>query len=340
MLRKLQRLKSWEGFLLAILIAVVIFNLLTAPNYYTLQNIINLFQLHIEKIIVALIMTFIIINAEIDLSVGSVMGLAGCVMAYLWQHEIPFGWCLLIGLLTGGLTGAFNGFMVAYVGLSSLVVTLAGLIGFRGLAHVLLENNSVGSYPAWFNQLGQQPLVGPFPLALIIFFVLLLIAIVILQWSGIGRYIYVIGNNREVARYSGVNVRRVKMMLFISSGIVAAFAGLLLAARLGSMRGDTAQGTELDTITMALLGGVSIFGGSGSIFGVMLSILIILNLRNGMGLLNVTGETQTGVIGALLILSVLLPNIARSVQEAWNRRQRGKIAQPEKKQEEVDTGVV
>jgi rhamnose transport system permease protein len=228
----------------------------------------------------------------------------------------------LAGLLTGVLAGAINGFMVSYVGLSSLIVTLAGLIGYRGVAHVLLENRSVGNYPAWFDRLGQQPLIGPLPLAMIIFFVLLVIALVILQRSGAGRYIFVIGNNREVARYSGVNVRRIKMTLFVVSGFVAAFAGLLLAARLGSMRGDTAQGTELDAITMVLLGGVSIFGGSGSLFGVLLSILIILNLRNGMGLLNITGETQTGVIGALLIMSVLGPNIGRGVRDAWNRRRR------------------
>ncbi len=320
MLHKLGRLKSWEGLLLVILIAVVLFDAVSTPHYLQLQNIINLFELRIEEIIVALAMTFIIINAEIDLSVGSVMGLAGCMVAFLWQRDVPFGWCLAAGLMVGVITGAFNGFMISYVGLTSLVVTLAGLIGFRGFAHVLLENNSVGNFPDWFDKLGQQPFIGPFPLAIIIFVVLLVIAIVILQWSGIGRYVYVIGNNREVARYSGVNVRRVKMILFIMSGIVAAFAGLLLAARLGSMRGDTAQGVELEAITMVVLGGVSIFGGSGSMIGVFLSILIILNLRNGMGLLNITGDTQTGVIGALLILSVLIPNIASSVRNRWNKR--------------------
>jgi len=240
--------------------------------------------------------------------------------------------CVLAGLLTGVATGAFNGFMVAYGRMTSLIVTLSGLIGYRGLAHVLLENRSVGNFPEWFDRLGQQPLVGPLPFALIVFFILLIIALVILQWSGAGRYVFVIGNNSEVARYSGVNVRRVKMILFAVSGLVSAFAGLLLAARLGSIRGDTAVGTELEVITMVLLGGVSIFGGTGSLYGVLLSILIILNLRNGMGLLNVPGENQTGVIGALLILSVLGPNIARGIREAWSRRhvQRIRVGEEEK----------
>ena len=320
MLHRLERLKSWEGILLALLIGIVIFNSSMTPHYLQVQNQINLFQLHIEKVIIVLIMAFIIINAEIDLSVASVMALAGCVMGYLFEKGLPFELCVLAGLLTGVLTGAFNGFIVAYVRLTSLIVTLAGLIGYRGLAHVLLENRSVGNFPEWFDRLGQQPIVGPFPLALIIFFVLLIIALIILQRSGAGRYVFVIGNNSEVARYSGVNVRRVKMTLFIVSGLVSALAGLLLTARLGSIRGDTAIGTELEVITMVLLGGVSIFGGTGSLYGVLLSILIILNLRNGMGLLNVPGENQTGVIGALLILSVLGPNIGRGVREAWSRR--------------------
>jgi len=337
MISRLERLKSWEGLLLAILIVIIVFNTFTTPHYLQVQNQINLFQLHIEKIIVALIMTFIIINAEIDLSVGSVMGLAGCVMAYLFERGTPFEVCILAGLLTGVLVGIINGFMITYVGLTSLIVTLAGLIGYRGLARVLLENRSVGNFPEWFDRLGQQPLIGPIPLALIIFFALLIIALIILQWSGTGRYVFVIGNNREVARYSGVNVRRVKMILFIVSGFISAFAGLLLAARLGSMRGDTATGTELEVITMVVLGGVSIFGGTGSLFGVILSILIILNLRNGMGLLNITGEIQIGVIGILLILSVLGPNIWRGVREALNRRRVQQIyVGEEKKREEVN----
>jgi rhamnose transport system permease protein len=320
MQRRLEWLRGWEGILLVLLIAIVIFNSSMTPHYLQVQNQINLFQLHIEKIIIALIMTFIIINAEIDISVASVMALAGCVMGFLFEKGLPFELCVLAGLLTGVLTGAFNGFMVAYARMTSLIVTLSGLIGYRGLAHVLLENRSVGNFPEWFDRLGQRPLIGPFPFAMIAFFILLIIALIILQWSGAGRYVFVIGNNSEVARYSGVNVRRVKMTLFIISGLISAFAGLLLAARLGSIRGDTAIGTELEVITMVLLGGVSIFGGTGSLYGVLLSILIVLNLRNGMGLLNVPGENQTGVIGALLILSVLGPNVIQGIGEAWGRR--------------------
>lgn len=331
MQRRWEWLKGWEGILLVLLIGIVIFNSSMTPHYLQVQNQINLFQLHIEKIIIVLIMTFIIINGEIDISVASVMALAGCVMGYLFEKGIPFELCVLAGLLTGLITGAFNGFMVAYARMTSLIVTLSGLIGYRGLAHVLLENRSVGNFPEWFDRLGQKAIIGPFPFALIVFFVLLIIALILLQLSGAGRYVFVIGNNSEVARYSGVNVRRVKMTLFIVSGLISAFAGLLLAARLGSIRGDMAIGTELEVITMVLLGGVSIFGGTGSLWGVLLSILIVLNLRNGMGLLNVPGENQTGVIGALLILSVLGPNIVEWIRTAWGRRTIQRIRAGEEK---------
>lgn len=314
-------LRSWEGFLFIILVAIIVFNSVKSPVYWSIGNQINLFHLSIEKIIVALIMTFIIINAEIDLSVASMMGLAACAFGWLFQQGISVPLALLAGILIGVLGGIFNAFWIAKMGLPSLVVTLAMLIGFRGLARVLVEDRGITDFPAWFDALGQQPLLGPFPLALLLFFLFVMIAIVVLQYSAFGRYLYVIGNNREVARYSGVNVPQVKTILFIVSGIISALAGLLFAARVGAVRGDVALGFELDIITMVLLGGVSIFGGSGSIYGVLLSILIVLNLRNGMSLVNITGHVQTGVIGVLLIISVLIPNLQQTFQTWWNRRQ-------------------
>jgi len=316
----LGRLKSWEGLLLAVLVAVVAMNVVRSPYYLGVTNIANLFQLEIEKIIVALIMTLIIINGEIDLSVASVMGLSACVLAWLFQMGTPLPLAIIAGLLSGLAAGLFNGFWVAYVGLPSLAVTLAGLIGFRGIARILVEDRAIGGFPLWFNTMGQQPVLGPMTASIAIFFVLFAIIVVVLHRSALGRLVYVIGNNAQAARYSGVRVKRVKMALFAASGVVAALAGILYAARLGSVRGDMATGFELDVITMVLLGGVSIFGGSGNLVGVGLSILVILNLRNGMGLANITGNTQTSVIGALLILSVLVPNMAQVLQSSWKGR--------------------
>jgi rhamnose transport system permease protein len=318
------RLKSWEGLLLVVLVTVVVANSLLAPNYLQIGNQINLFRLSIEKIIIVLIMAFVIINGEIDLSVASVMGLAAATFAVSVENGMAAPLAILLTILVGIAVGLFNGFWVAYVGMPSLVVTLAGLIGYRGAAYVLLEDRSVGGFPAWFTALSQKPLLGPLPFSMVFYFILLVLAIILLQYTGFGRYTYVIGNNREVARYSGVKVKRIKMLLFVASATTAAIAGLLYAARLGAVRGSTGDGFELDIITMVLMGGVSISGGTGSLYGVLLSILIILNLRNGMSLANLTGHIQTGVIGTLLILSVLVPNLVNAARERLNRRRMGR----------------
>jgi rhamnose transport system permease protein len=298
----LERLGTWEGLLLVILLVTVSVNAALVPQYLTLQNQINLFQLSIEKIIVALAMTFIIINAEIDLSAASVMGLSACAFAIMVQSGVPAGLAILLCLALGALAGGVNAFFIAYAGIPSLVVTLAMLIGFRGFARVLLEDQGIGNFPDWFNSLGRDAFLGPFPLSLVTFAVLFVLCAIILHRTGFGRY-------------SGVRVKRVKAILFVGSGVISALAGLFYAARLASVRGDAATGFELDIITMVLLGGVSVFGGRGTMVGVLFSILIVLNLRNGMALMNITGHIQTAVIGILLIMSVLGPNLAERFGE-------------------------
>ena len=311
----LKHLKSWEGFLAIILLVVVIVNSLLSESFLSIENQINLFVLSIEKVIIALIMAKIIINAEIDLSVASMMGLSACALGWFVESGMPMTMALIASITIGAIGGAFNGFWITVVKLPSLVVTLAMLIGFRGLARVLIGDRSIKMFPQWFEDLGQQPLFLNIPFSVMIFMALLICVVIILEYTGFGRHIYTIGINQNVALYSGINVARVKMLLFIFSGIISAIAGILYAARLGTVRGDMGLGFELDIITIVLLGGVSIFGGSGSIYGVILSILIVLYLRNGMSLSNITGHLQTGVIGVLLILSVLIPNVLENMKK-------------------------
>ncbi len=318
------KLKGWEGFLFLVLIAVLIWNSSAGTNYLTVLNQVNLFTLSIEKILVVITMAFLIVNGEIDLSVASVMGLSAVTMAYAFNNGVPLWLAIIIGILTGALCGLFNGFWVAVVGINSLIVTLAMLIGFRGFARGIMENNYIGDFPEWFNAIGQKPLWGPIPFGVFLFLALFIIAVIILQNSGFGRRVYVIGSNADVARFSGLKTRKVKLILYMASGVMAAVAGILLSARLGSVRGDLATGFELDIITMVLLGGVSIFGGSGSLFGVFISIILVLNVRNGMGLLMLSEHFQRGVIAILLILSVLGPFIIGRIVE-WNKRRRWKV---------------
>ena len=314
-------LKSWEGFLLLVLILLFIGNATASPFFLTLNNQINLFQLSIEKVIVAVIMTLVIINGEIDLSVASIMGFSACFFGWLFQNGVSAEAAIVLVLTAGAVLGAFNAFWIAWVGIPSLVVTLATMIAYRGFARVLVEDRGITDFPEWFDRMGQTAVLGPLPLAMIIFFCLVALFYVILQRSAFGRQVYFIGSNQDVAAFSGINVRRIKASIFTLSGLIAALAGLLFAARLGAVRGDAALGFELDIITIVLLGGVSIFGGSGTMVGTLLSILIVLNLRNGMALANITGHIQTGALGILLILSVMVPNIREFI---------GKILSPKK----------
>jgi rhamnose transport system permease protein len=323
------RLASYEGFLSAVLLVLLVVNTLTlrdqsgVPMFLTSGNLINMFQLSAEKIIVALVMTFVIINGEIDLSVASIMGLSACAFGWLFQQGVPapaaIGLCLALGLACG----AFNAVCIVRLGIPSLVVTLATMIAFRGIARILVEDRGITDFPDWFDRLGQVGLVGPLPLALVIFILGAIFAWVVLERSAFGRKVYFIGSNRAVADYSGIDVGRIKAWIFIASGFVSALAGLLYAARLGAIRGDAALGFELDVITMVLLGGISIFGGSGRMLGTVLAILIVLALRNGMGLANITGHIQTGVLGILLILSVMVPMIRDRLTRLFQRGAHG-----------------
>jgi rhamnose transport system permease protein len=307
------RRHTWESLLLVVLAAVVLFNVTQSSGYVGVDNFVNLFQLHIEKVIVVVIMTFVIVSGEIDLSVASVMAWSGAVMASLHEHDVPLALAIVVALAAAAFAGVVHGWCVAKLGLPSLVVTLAGLIGWRGAARVLVEDRSIGDFPGWFDSLGQDHLVGPLPFALVLFAVMVAVGWVVLARSATGRILYVVGDNAEVARYSGVDLVRTRLLLFTSSSLVAGMAGVLFAARLGTVRGDMANGFELEIITIVLLGGVSIFGGAGRMSGVVLAVLIVLNLRNGFGLANVGGNTQTGVIGAILIGSVLAQNLIQRV---------------------------
>jgi rhamnose transport system permease protein len=184
---------------------------------------------------------------------------------------------------------------------------------------VFVEDRSFGDFPGWFDDLGQDDLVGPLPFSLIVFGIGIVLGGVVLGRSALGRRMYVLGDNADVARYAGVDVDAMRIWLFAASGTVAAFAGVLYAASHGSVRGDLGEGFELDIITMVLLGGVSIFGGSGTMLGVALAILIVLNLRNGLGLANVDSNTQTGVIGVILIVSVVARNTLDRLRTRWDR---------------------
>jgi len=244
--------------------------------------------------------------------VASTLGLSASLLGYLHNAGWNIWAAAAMALLLGGVCGLLNGTLIARLGLPSLVVTLGTFSFYRGLAYVLLGDQAARGYPEHFTYIGQGRLFGTqTPVALLIFGVLALIFALMLHRTRFGRYLYAIGNNKDASRYSGVPVQGITLIIYTLSGLVAALAGLILAARFGSTRPDIGNGLELTVITVAVLGGVSISGGKGSMIGAVLSLLLIGVTRFGMGLLNVQGQVQGIVIGLLLILSILLPNLGR-----------------------------
>jgi rhamnose transport system permease protein len=321
-MKRLQSLLiSWEALLVILLLIGVVIGSVLSPYFLSGFNFNALTSNIMEIAIMALPMTLIIIAGEIDLSVASVLGLASVVLGLLWQSGYPIWLAIGVALLVGLAAGCLNGLLVTQLALPSLVVTIGSLALYRGLAYVVLGDQAVSNFPTSFTNLGFGTIPGTeIPWSALIFAILVVIFVVVLHFSRLGRQLYAMGNNKEAARFSGINVSRVKLMLFILSGVIAALAGVIFTARFSSARPDNALGFELAVVTVVLLGGVNIFGGRGSLLGVVLAIFIVAILQNALSLVNISGDIQSLALGLLLVLSVLGPNIAQRIQVAITRR--------------------
>jgi rhamnose transport system permease protein len=313
---------TWEALLVVLLLISVVIGSVLSPYFLTSYNLEYALTSNIMEIaIMALPMTLIIIAGEIDLSVASVLGLASVVLGLLWENGHSMWLAIGVALLVGLVAGYLNGLLVTKLSLPSLVVTIGALALYRGLAYVVLGDQAVSDFPTSFTNLGFGSIPGTqLPWSALIFAILAVIFVVGLHFSQLGRQLYAMGNNKEAARFSGINVSRVKLMLFILSGVIAALAGVIFTARFSSARPDNGVGFELTVVTVVLLGGVNIFGGRGSLLGVVLAIFIVAILQNVFNLLNISGDIQSLALGFLLIISVLGPNIAQRIQVVIARR--------------------
>jgi len=308
----LARFQRWEWMLVALIIAVIFLNSRLSPFFLNGRNISRTSSDFMEMGMMMLPMVFIIISGNIDLSVASNLGMCASFMGWLFNQGVNIWVAALAALLLGMLGGLMNGLLIARLKIPSLVVTLGTFAFFRGVAYVLLGDQAARGYPAAFKYIGQGMLPGTLvPFSVALFALLALIFGLVLHKTTFGRYLFAIGSNQNSSIYSGVPVERIKIIIFTLSGLMAALAGLILAARFGSTRPDIGTGLELSVITAAVLGGVDINGGIGTMPGAVLSLTLIGLMRFGMGLLNIQGQVQGIAIGMLLILSILLPNIIR-----------------------------
>ncbi len=307
------RFQRWEWMLVGLIIVVIALNSALSPYFLDAQNLSRTSSDFMELGLMMLPMVFIIITGGIDLSVASNLGMCASFMGWLFMAGANIWGAALAALALGTLAGFFNGTLVARMKLPPLVVTLGTYAFYRGVAYVLLGDQAARGYPEAFTYIGQGKLFGTLiPFSVVLFGVLAILFGLVLHKTTFGRYLFAIGNNENASVYSGVPVARIKIIIFTVSGFMAGLAGLVLAARFGSTRPDIGNGLELSVITAAVLGGVDINGGAGTMGGAVLSLFLIGLLRFGMGLLNIQGQVQGVVVGLLLILSILLPNIART----------------------------
>jgi rhamnose transport system permease protein len=314
------RLARWETVTVFLLLASILYGTSTSPDFFSGGNLNSILSDVAEIAIIALPLTLIIVAAEIDLSVASVLGLTSALMGFLWNHGWPMEMIIPAVLVAGAFAGALNGVLVTRLGLPSLAVTIGTLALYRGLAYVILGDQAVADFPAQYTNWGFGTFAGTqIPNVTIPFVVFAVVFGVVLHRTGIGRSIFAMGANEEAARFSGVRVKRIRFWLFVVTGAVSALAGIVYTFRFASARADNGAGLELSVVAVVLLGGVSIFGGRGHLLGVICAVLLLGTLRNALTINDVSAEVLTIVTGSLLLLSVLGPSVTARVGEALRR---------------------
>ena len=306
---------SWQSLLFLVAVAIFIMNCFATPYFLSPWSLSDATFNFTEKALIALAMALVIISGEIDLSVAAIIAFSSTMMGLALQFEVGTPGLVAIGILTGLICGAFNGVLVTGLGLPSIVVTIGTMSFFRGLSFIVLGDQAYKGYPSSFAFFGQGYVWWVISFEFVLFLIMAVLFYILLHRTNFGRWVFVIGNNPVAAEFSGVRVRRIKLILFCLTGIMSGIAAVLLTSRLGSTRPSIAQGWELEVITMVVLGGVSILGGAGSIIGVVLAAFIMGLVTFGLGLLNVPGIVMSIVIGGLLIAVIALPILARRLQQ-------------------------
>ncbi|GEO36168.1 rhamnose transport system permease protein [Skermanella aerolata] len=301
----------WEVLLLVLLGIVMLVNSRLSPWFLDYYNLLDSTFNFSEKAIMALSMTLIIVTRDIDLSVASIIALASVFMGLAAQAGAGVPLLVLIGLATGLLAGFANGAIITRFQIPAIVVTIGTMSLFRGIAYVVLGDTAITSYPAGFSWFGQSYLVWSIPFEFVLFLVLAAVFGFVLHFTTTGRRIYAIGNNPVAARFSGIPVDRYRLVLFTLNGLMAGLAAVLLTSRIGSTRPNIAAGWELEVITMVVLGGVSIMGGSGTISGVFIAVFVLGMMTFGLSLMNVPGIVMSVFVGVLLIASIAVPILIR-----------------------------
>ncbi|MGX5357239.1 ABC transporter permease [Kocuria sp. KH4] len=323
----------WAGrdaVMIYLLVAFLLFAGLSIPQFATPVTVGFLLLDVVPVLLIAMPMTLIIVTGEIDLSVASIAGMTSAVLGVLWEAGMGIWAAVGIALVCGLAAGILNGLLIAYLGLPSLAVTIGTLALFRGLALVIIGDNAVASFPVEVTALASARLGATgVPLIMVPVALAVLVTGLVLHRTAFGRGLYAMGYSKDAARFVGIDVNRSKFLLYLTSGLVSAAAGIFWTFRYTSARSDNASGLELTVIAAVLLGGVSIFGGKGTVPGVVAGVLLIGALNYALRLDRVSDVVLVTVTGLLLIASVIAPSIGDAVRR-WRhaRTLRKQLAQP------------
>lgn len=303
---------QWEWLLVVIFLIVNIVNSSLSPYYLNLNTFLTAPMSFLDIAFLVLPMTFVIILGNIDISVGSTAALSAVVMAVTFNAGLPMPVAVLLCLVVATSCGLLNGLlMVAFKELSSVIITLATMIIYRGVAYIILQDQASGKFPKWYSTLGWGN-VGGIPVIIVVFAICAVIFGLVLHMTSFGRKIYGMGINLTASRYSGIRTNVVVVVVFTVTGLMAGFTALFLSSRMGSTRPNVAQGYELTAIAMTVLGGVSTSGGKGRMIGPVLAVFIIGFLNYGLGLVNIPAQVLLIITGLLLVVSVLVLNVRGS----------------------------
>ncbi|MFC0111514.1 ABC transporter permease [Kibdelosporangium aridum] len=305
-----ERMLRWETVLLTLCVLVLAYGAISTDGFAEADNISFLLLDYSEVALLAFALLPIVLTGEIDLSVASVLGFCSALTGALWNAGMPFETIVPLVVGAGVVLGSINAVLIVRFGLPSLAVTIGTLGLYRGLAYVVLGDGAVTGFPSTYRPLATDSL-GFLPYVTILVIVVGIIAAVVVHYTPVGRALYAIGLGEQTARFSGIRVDRIKMSLYLVSGGLAALASLIFTLRYNSARADNGNGLELAVVAAVLLGGVSIFGGRGTVFGVATAVLLMAGLRNVLFLGDVSNEIQNVITGLLLIISVLVPASAR-----------------------------
>ncbi|HZG79651.1 MAG TPA: ABC transporter permease [Brevibacillus sp.] len=302
-------LSNWTLMALSVFLLEMIFFSIFTPHFLSFDNMSTMLTNFLVIGIMAVSMTFVIISGGIDLSVGSIMSLCGVIMGLIWQAGVNIWLAGLLAIAVGGMAGFINGLLIVRTGIQPLIATLATLFIYSSLALVIGGENSISGFPEEFLVLGVGRLFGIIPLQLLIFAVIALFFGFLLQKTVYGHLITFIGNNEASAFYSGVPVNAIKIWTYICSGLTAGLSAVILGSYFASVRGDMGYQYEFLVITACLVGGVNVFGGAGTISGVVIGTFILGMLGQGLNMLNISSVEQKIITGVILLLAVAIQQI-------------------------------